>query len=195
MFISSRKKFAPFYLYGTIATSLGIVAATNEERPFTIVFLLILFGLLSWGLGEYLLHRFVFHCGAHSICSGAHVYTLHLAHHDDPQSVDQLFISLRMSAPTAIVYCLLAWGILGNWHSVAYLFIGLVAGYSTYEWLHYQAHHGKPNRRLFLYLKKYHLLHHGETPNLRFGVTSPLFDYLFGTFEPVNNQQAKSSNL
>jgi sterol desaturase/sphingolipid hydroxylase (fatty acid hydroxylase superfamily) len=36
--------------------------------------------------------------------------------------------------------------------------------------------------RLLRYLRRYHLLHHYKTPDLRFGVTSPLFDLLFGTF-------------
>jgi sterol desaturase/sphingolipid hydroxylase (fatty acid hydroxylase superfamily) len=31
----------------------------------------------------------------------------------------------------------------------------------------------------------YHLLHHHDTPELRFGVSSPLFDMVFGTFRPV----------
>jgi sterol desaturase/sphingolipid hydroxylase (fatty acid hydroxylase superfamily) len=35
---------------------------------------------------------------------------------------------------------------------------------------------------LLRYLRRYHLLHHYKTPDLRFGVTSPLFDLLFGTF-------------
>lgn len=99
-----------------------------------------------------------------------------------------------MSAPTAILYCLVAWGLLQDWHGVTYLFTGLVAGYCSYEWVHYQAHHGRPTKRFLIYLKKYHLLHHGETPNLRFGVTSPLFDYLLGTFEPVNQRQTKAGN-
>ena len=71
---------------------------------------------------------------------------------------------------------------------MAYLFIGLIGGYFGYEWLHYQAHHGASRLRLLRYLKKYHLLHHHQTPDLRFGVTSPIVDYLFGTYQPVGKR-------
>jgi sterol desaturase/sphingolipid hydroxylase (fatty acid hydroxylase superfamily) len=120
------------------------------------------------------------------------MHKMHLAHHDDPLAVDQLFLSRWLSAPIAVGYWLLARTILGDWHSVAYMFVGLVAGYCSYEWLHYQAHHGASRLSLLKYLKKYHLLHHGETPNLRFGVTSPLFDYLFGTYQPVTQRHERS---
>jgi sterol desaturase/sphingolipid hydroxylase (fatty acid hydroxylase superfamily) len=60
--------------------------------------------------------------------------------------------------------------------------------------LHYRAHHRRARLRLFRYLRKYHLLHHYKTPELRFGVSSPLFDIIFGTFQPVasrNKRQVK----
>jgi sterol desaturase/sphingolipid hydroxylase (fatty acid hydroxylase superfamily) len=36
-------------------------------------------------------------------------------------------------------------------------------------------------RGVLKYLKRYHLQHHYKTPQQRFGVTSPLWDVLFGT--------------
>lgn len=184
-------KLTPFIIYPMMACGLGIAAFASEERQIARVILLIGFGLLSWGFGEYVIHRFALHFDPNHRKGFASVHTTHLAHHDDPQAVDQLFVSLWMSAPSGAGYCLLAWGILGHWQSVVYLFVGLVAGYCSYEWLHYQAHHKACRLRLLKYLKKYHLLHHGETPNLRFGVTSPLFDYLFGTFQPVTPRQQR----
>lgn len=91
-----------------------------------------------------------------------------------------------MSLPIALCYGLLMWALVGDWRSTAYLFGGLIAGYFSYEWVHYQAHHGRPRLRLLRYLKRYHLLHHHRTPGLRFGVTSPVIDYLFGTFQQMS---------
>jgi sterol desaturase/sphingolipid hydroxylase (fatty acid hydroxylase superfamily) len=85
----------------------------------------------------------------------------------------------------AISYCAVTWAIVGSWQRMSFLFIGALIGYCIYEWLHYKAHHGHSTSGPLKYLKKYHMLHHGETPNLRFGVTSPLFDCLFGTFQSV----------
>ena len=181
------KKLTPFCLYPIIASCLGIAAVTSEERSVGRVFLLIVLGLLSWSFGEYVIHRFALHFDSHRK-RFRYMHTLHLAHHDDPQAVDQLFLSIRLSAPSAAGYCLLAWAIL-DWQSMSYLFIGVVAGYCCYEWLHFQAHHGASRMFPLRYLKKYHLLHHGETPNLRFGVTSPLFDYLFGTYQSATHRQ------
>jgi sterol desaturase/sphingolipid hydroxylase (fatty acid hydroxylase superfamily) len=87
--------------------------------------------------------------------------------------------------PIATGYVLLGRIVTGSWHAATYLFVGLSAGYFCYEWLHFQAHHRRPRLRLFRYLRKYHLLHHYQTPEHRFGVTTPLLDVIFGTFRPV----------
>lgn len=186
------KQFNPFIFYTATAATLGISAASVETRFFTRVCLWIAAGVVSWNLLEYVLHRFAFHHqtpatnsqGSHSFLSAAHQ-----EHHEHPHSVERLFASLTLSAPVALCYYLLAWLLSGDWRAAAYLFVGLVIGYFCYEWLHYQAHHGAPRLRLFKYLRKYHLLHHHRTPDLRFGVTSPAIDYLFGTFLPVGGRK------
>ena len=132
---------------------------------------------------EYGLHRLVFHFDAQSEKGRKFVYGMHLSHHSDPKSMDDLFASLRLSLPLAISYCLLAWALTRSWQATVYLFIGLTAGYFSYEFLHYQAHHRSSRLGVLRYLKKYHLLHHHKSSALHFGVTSPVFDYLFGTFQ------------
>ena len=184
MSVGSWRQFTPFYFYTAVALCLGAAAAGKGYSGGGILSLLVM-GLLSWGLVEYALHRFIFHYAARSESGRKLVYAAHLSHHEDPGATDRLFTSLRMSAPIAAVYCLLAWAATGSWRAASYLFIGLVAGYFCYEWLHFQAHHGRLRLRPFRYLRKYHLLHHHRTPGLRFGVTSPLFDLAFGTFRPA----------
>lgn len=181
------KQFTPFIFYTATATILGIAAATSEVRSSVNIMLLLVGGLVSWTIIEYFLHRFAFHHSAppHSI-SRRLLSASHQKHHDHPQAVDQLFASLRMSVPIALSYYLLTWLIIGDWRATSYLFIGLVCGYFSYEWLHYQAHHGAPRLRPLKYLRTYHLLHHHRTPDLRFGVTSPVIDYLCGTFRAID---------
>jgi dihydroceramide fatty acyl 2-hydroxylase len=182
--VGGWRQFTPFYFYTAVALCLGAAAAGEGPSGGAILSLLVT-GLLSWGLIEYALHRFVFHYDARSESGRKFVYAAHLSHHEDPGATDRLFTSLRMSVPIAAAYCLLAWAAAGSWRVVVYLFIGLVAGYFCYEWLHFQAHHGRPRLRPLRYLRRYHLLHHHRTPGLRFGVTSPLFDLAFGTFRPA----------
>jgi sterol desaturase/sphingolipid hydroxylase (fatty acid hydroxylase superfamily) len=183
------KQFTPFYFYTLISLSFGVTAMISETRSLTSILLLCLTGVLSWGLIEYCLHRLVFHFDAQSEKGRNFVYAMHLSHHVDPKDMDDLFASLSLSLPLALCYCLLAWALVRSWQAVVYLFIGLTAGYFCYEFLHYQAHHRAPRLRMFRYLKKYHLLHHHQTSALRFGVTSPVFDYLFGTFKPTHQNR------
>jgi sterol desaturase/sphingolipid hydroxylase (fatty acid hydroxylase superfamily) len=188
MSTNASKQFTPFYFYTAVAFILGVASSLGEGLSKAFTLILLVSGFLSWGLVEYVLHRFIFHVDARSLSGGKIVYAAHLSHHENPKATDSLFASLQVSAPIAAGYWLLAWGALGTWRAASYLFIGLIAGYFCYEWLHYQAHHRKPRLRLFRYLKKYHLMHHYRTPGLRFGVTSPLFDVVFRTFRSVVNR-------
>ena len=183
------KQFTPFYFYAVLSASLGAAAMISETRSITSILFLFFTGALTWGLIEYCLHRLVFHFDAQSEKGRDFVYTMHLSHHENPKTMDDLFTSLRVSVPISLTYCALAWALTGSWQAMVYLLIGLTAGYFSYEFLHYQAHHCAPRLRVFRYLKKYHLLHHHQTSARRFGVTSPLFDYVFGTFQSTHRIQ------
>jgi dihydroceramide fatty acyl 2-hydroxylase len=183
------KQFTPFYFYTLLSLGLGLAAIFSETRSLTSILFLCLTGVLTWGLIEYWLHRLVFHFDAQSEKGRNFVYAMHLSHHAKPKTMDDLFTSLSLSLPIAICYCSLAWAVLRSWQAVVYLFIGLMAGYFSYEFLHYQAHHRAPRLRVLRYLKKYHLLHHHQSSALRFGVTSPVFDYLFGTFQSTHRSR------
>jgi len=174
----------PLYFYTAVVLCLFVVTR-GEALSWSAGLILLTSGLLSWGFIEYVLHRFVFHYDARSELGKKVVYAAHLSHHENPGLTDRLFSSLLISAPVAVAYLLLAWIALGSARAASFLFTGLVAGYFYYEWLHFRSHHSRARLRLFRYLKKYHLLHHHQTPELRFGVTSPLFDIIFGTFRPV----------
>jgi sterol desaturase/sphingolipid hydroxylase (fatty acid hydroxylase superfamily) len=56
-----------------------------------------------------------------------------------------------------------------------------VAGYLLYDMTHYAAHHLPMRSGYLKFLKRYHIMHHYRTPNARFGVSSPLWDYVFRT--------------
>jgi dihydroceramide fatty acyl 2-hydroxylase len=178
------KHLKPAYFYTALVACL-IVITPEESFSWRQNFLLIGLGVLSWTLIEYGLHRFIFHYSARSVFGKKLLYAAHISHHDYPRATNRLFASLVLSLPIATVYFLSAWVITDSLHVASYMFAGLAAGYSCYEWLHFQAHHRRPRLRVFKYLKTYHLLHHHDTPDLRFGVTSPLFDMFFGTFRPV----------
>lgn len=185
----SVRGLTPLVFYTAVVICL-LILTRGEAISLGASFALLLAGVLSWGLVEYGLHRFAFHYDARSVFGKEFVYALHLSHHENPRATDGIFSSLIVSTPVATAYLLLAWIATGSWRAASYLFTGLVVGYFYYEWLHFWSHHRRARLRAFRYLQKYHLLHHHQTPELRFGVTSPLFDIVFGTFEPVSSRRA-----
>lgn len=189
MRVAGWKHLAPGYFYTAIAVCL-IALTRGDNIPWLQTFLLIIAGVFSWTLIEYALHRFIFHYTASSEFGRKFVYAAHLSHHENPRTTNRFFSGLLISLPIATAYFFVALIATGSLPATTYLFTGLTAGYFCYEWLHFQAHHRRPRLRLFRYLRKYHLLHHYQTPKQRYGVTSPLLDVIFGTFRPVRRRKS-----
>jgi sterol desaturase/sphingolipid hydroxylase (fatty acid hydroxylase superfamily) len=64
---------------------------------------------------------------------------------------------------------------------VAPFFAGFIFGYILYDEIHYATHHAPMKGPVGRFLKQYHVLHHYQNPAKRYGVSSPLWDYVFGT--------------
>lgn len=171
----------PFAFYAVVLAALNAAAfASVASLPASAASLVV--GLLSWGLFEYSIHRWVLHREPPREGAGLPGNRTHLAHHADPTALDRLNVQLSESLPICVVYFLVAWVVTGSLQSATFAYDGLMLGYFFYEFLDYQAHHGAARGRLVRYFRRYHLMHHHYDARVRFGVTSPLFDYLFGTF-------------
>ncbi|KAL9329082.1 hypothetical protein ACSQ67_004085 [Phaseolus vulgaris] len=68
------------------------------------------------------------------------------------------------------------------------VFGGILLGYVMYDCTHYYLHHGQPKSEVPKSLKKYHLNHHYRLQNYGFGITSPLWDKVFGTVPPPQSK-------
>jgi sterol desaturase/sphingolipid hydroxylase (fatty acid hydroxylase superfamily) len=191
--LGGLRQLSPFVLYSSVMIALGISAVASGPPPALVIAALIVVGLISWGLYEYLVHRFVLHRDSGSKSFVLPGNEIHLRHHAHPQDLERLYVTLREGAPVSAAYALLMWLLLGRWQAMAFPYIGFHAGYFFYEWLDYQAHHGHPRSRLIRYLKKYHLQHHHVDGNRCYGVTSPLFDLLFGTFHLERQRASKQA--
>ncbi|KAI8524558.1 hypothetical protein RHMOL_Rhmol13G0158700 [Rhododendron molle] len=71
------------------------------------------------------------------------------------------------------------------------MFGGGLLGYVMYDVTHYYLHHGQPTSEIPRNLKKYHLNHHFRIQNKGFGITSSLWDKVFGTL-PQSKAAGKS---
>ena len=66
--------------------------------------------------------------------------------------------------------------------------IGFILGYITYDMIHYYLHHGVQMSEYFKGLRTYHMQHHYKFGKIGYGVSSKLWDYVFGTVIPEKEQ-------
>ncbi len=174
--------FGPFIAYGLVHGVLSVGALRTAE-----VFLL---GWLVWTLIEYVLHRFLFHMRAGTPGARLRSFLLHGYHHEFPTDRMRLVAPPLLSWPLAAIVIVLYVSAFGRDAGLA-LFAGTATGYIAYDWIHYYTHHFRPRNPVGRFLRRYHMLHHfdDENPNRRFGVSSPLWDFVFGTFLPTERRR------
>lgn len=150
-----------------------------------VVIVAFLLGLFLWTLGEYTLHRFLFHYEAKSERAKRIFFLFHGVHHAQPQDKTRLVMPLPVSIPLALVFYglfhLIFAMLLGAPAWVNPLTAGFIVGYLIYDLTHYATHHFPMRSGYAKYIKRYHMAHHYKDPNTRFGVSSPLWDWVFGT--------------
>ena len=145
-----------------------------------------LFGVILWTFTEYTLHRFVFHYEPHSPRQERIIFLFHGIHHAQPQCKTRLVMPPAVSIPMSLIYygllSLILGALLGIPQWIWPIYSGLVVGYLAYDLTHYATHHFPMRHGILKFLKRYHMQHHYKTPNQRFGVSSPFWDLVFGTF-------------
>ncbi len=143
---------------------------------------LVVAGAFLWTLVEYVLHRFVFHwVGARPWQRRVH-FIIHGVHHDFPSDPDRLVMPLSLSIPLGAAFYVALRAALGAARAEP-LFVGLVLGYLTYDGMHYAIHHFPMRSRLARGIKRHHMIHHHVGAESRWGVSSPLWDWVFGTID------------
>lgn len=147
-------------------------------------------GLMTWTLLEYLLHRNLFHFrpDPDSELQQDVAYLIHGVHHDYPYDPDRLVMPPIATAVFAVVIGLPLHFLLGP-HLFRPAFSGLLAGYLWYDFTHYAVHHVKFRGSAGRWLRRHHLRHHFATPGQCFGVTSPFWDLVFGTYPSKSEQR------
>jgi sterol desaturase/sphingolipid hydroxylase (fatty acid hydroxylase superfamily) len=199
--------FAPviaFTLYQSYARGLGAGA----------IALTFVTGVLVWTVAEYFVHRYVFHATPQieeevrdivtSLAPGEpafskipgvrrkHYFLAHGVHHDFPNDSRRLVMPPSLSIPLAAVYYILFMFTVGATYGPAG-FAGLVFGYLVYDTVHYAVHHYNLRSPVLLYLKKHHFRHHYQDSTQDYGVSSPLWDLILGTWDEKIRQRRKSA--
>jgi sterol desaturase/sphingolipid hydroxylase (fatty acid hydroxylase superfamily) len=141
---------------------------------------LFVLGVLMWTFLEYTLHRYFFHLEPKTERGQRIHFLLHGVHHDYPSDATRLVMPPGFSIPLAVLFYYLFVLMFGR-QFMPPAYAGMVFGYICYDMLHYATHHFSMKRGVWLWLKQYHMRHHYQDEHTGYGVSSPLWDYVFGT--------------
>lgn len=170
----------PIVIFFVYALGLLWYTETATQIPPLAVVGLFLLGTLGFTFMEYVVHRWVYHPphGASERYKEL-TYNMHGLHHDYPKDKKRLAMPpiAAVLIATALLYLFKA--VMGQF-AFAYL-AGFVVGYALYLVVHYTVHMYPPPKNFLKALWVNHSIHHYSEDEVLFGVSQPLWDYVFGT--------------
>lgn len=140
------------------------------------------FGIAFWTLFEYVFHRYVFHFTPRGPFQERVSFLFHGVHHQYPNDKKRLVMPITLSLaiasllfiPFVFIFADLVWA----------FWAGFMLGYLGYDMVHYSIHHFKrPEVRWLNNIWKSHIDHHFRDSNKGYGVSSPIWDHVFGTVQ------------
>lgn len=138
-------------------------------------------GLLGWTLMEYIIHYVLGHLPKGKML----ISREHLHHHKDIMYFSPLPLKLRGAVPVlSLMFGVFYWAVSLEF-AIGFV-ISISAGWTLYEWLHQDIHVTGPRNGYGRWAAKHHLSHHFVRPDRNHGVTTPLWDLLFGTYQRVD---------
>lgn len=167
---------------------VGLFLWLGAKRPDSNALIMVsgfMVGLFIWSLSEYVLHRFVFHFKPNNAWQERLAFLFHGVHHAQPKVKTRLVMPPAVSFPLASIFLGLFYVVfdlllgIGQWMYPA--FAGFLTGYLIYDLMHYATHHFPMRKGIWKELKRLHMRHHYKYPNQLFGVSSPVWDYVFST--------------
>ncbi|AKP51844.1 sterol desaturase family protein [Cyclobacterium amurskyense] len=167
---------ALFLGVGLYAFYIGI---STTSISFTLALALFLGGYFTFTLVEYLLHRYLYHMVPDTKFKDKLQYNVHGVHHDYPKDKDRLAMPPFISGLYAVILYFLFSFLMGDFS--LYFLPGFLVGYASYLGVHYIVHAFQPPKNFLKVLWVNHAIHHYKDPDVAFGVSTPIWDYVFGT--------------
>jgi sterol desaturase/sphingolipid hydroxylase (fatty acid hydroxylase superfamily) len=171
--LTKRGYYADFFVTPiAIAIALVWLVTTQGFRPEYLASAA-LAGIVLWTFIEYAVHRWVFH-------GPTWLNSQHTVHHIQPSeyigassTVTGFFFAISLWLLTSVLGACLGVGV----------FVGLLIGYLAYIVIHDRFHHGQLRKGSVLAkLNSNHDFHHRHA-KANFGVTTPLWDIILGTYQ------------
>lgn len=169
----------PISMFVLLSIALLYIAVLYTSLGVNAVVALFFTGLLTWTLFEYIMHRYVFHMKPTNEFKRKIQYAFHGVHHEYPKDKTRLAMPPLMSFVIAVALFSIFYALMNT--NVFGFLPGFLLGYASYLFVHYIVHAYPPPNNFFKELWINHAVHHYKNDKIVYGVSSPLWDYVFGT--------------
>ncbi|PWT77255.1 MAG: fatty acid hydroxylase [Bacteroidetes bacterium] len=195
-YLEMLTKTHPLVIWGMyLPVIIYFLYKSNADYDYSIARISLVFfaGMLFWTLFEYFMHRFAFHWVAESERAKRFVYVMHGNHHHFPRDKERLFMPPVPSLILAsVIFCLFYLAI----GKIALMFFpGFLLGYLLYGSMHYAIHAWNPPFKWMKPLWRNHHLHHYKDDHKGFGVSTTIWDRVFGTMFDLNKEQENKEKV
>ncbi len=173
----------PLLMWSPIVIYLTYLALFVQQLSLLAMISWAFIGVIVWTLMEYVVHRYAFHFPAKSKLTKRFVFLFHGIHHDEPNDPTRLVMPpVPGLLIMGLLYTLFQMIIPGQYINI--FMASFIISYLAYDYIHYATHHFPMTSKVGRYLKKYHLQHHYTDGPYKYGVSNPLWDYVFNTVGP-----------
>lgn len=189
-YLEMLTKTHPLVIWGIYIPVIAFLlyrAGSSYDYSFLRIVLTFLGGVLFWTLFEYIMHRYIFHMIADSNRAQKFIYVLHGNHHHYPRDKERLFMPPIPSLIIASMIFGLMYLVMGT--NVLMFFPGFIFGYLLYGSMHYAIHAWNPPFKWMKPLWRNHHLHHYKDEHKGYGVSTTLWDRVFGTMFDLNKEK------
>lgn len=169
----------PLTVFFTYAAVLLYWSIVNTELNALTTAGLFVIGFFVFTWVEYQVHRHIFHLSPTTPRRAKFQYTAHGVHHEYPKDKERLAMPpvLSISIATGLLFFFRL--IMGD---LVFAFLpGFLVGYAFYLCVHYMVHAYSPPKNFLKAWWINHAVHHYKDGKMVFGVTSPMWDYIYGT--------------
>jgi sterol desaturase/sphingolipid hydroxylase (fatty acid hydroxylase superfamily) len=179
--LSRSPIWVPQVMWTTISIAVFVYAFTQTNLSIFRIVWVGFVGALSWSFVEYMAHRFFHHSETNSDRMSKIQHNGHWIHHLYPKDPTRLAMPPLPAVILSGLFFLLFYFTMGD-NAFAF-YPGFMMGYTIYISFHYAEHKYPipkkypPLRRLW----KQHIVHHYKNPYVAYGVSTNLWDWVFGT--------------
>ncbi|MEZ0612209.1 sterol desaturase family protein [Fibrella sp. WM1] len=179
--LSRTHILVPIGMWLVLSVFLGWYAFTYTDMSTGYIVALFGMGLFVFTIFEYVLHRYLYHLEPTTPRRAKIQYTFHGVHHEYPKDKTRLAMPPALAIFVAGAFFALFFVLIGE---AAYAFFpGFLVGYSGYLAVHFIVHAYAPPKNFFKQLWINHSVHHYKNPESNYGVSTPIWDYVFGSFQ------------